>query len=111
MAIAWTDVVAVAPDLASVPNATQTYLLDAVNNRWVDDDACGEFADDMRRMLAAHVASLRNDDGLVTDETIGPMSRSYMVPPGLQGSLALSTFGAEYARLLQLTPGGLGMVV
>lgn len=101
MAITWSDVTAIAPELSTVPVATQTAIL-AIVQRQVDDDAWGEFADDGRRYLAAHLASIRGNEGLVTSESLGAMSRSYALPPGILGSLALSTYGAEYKRLTDL---------
>lgn len=101
--IAWTDVVNIAPELGGtvVAPGTQTAIL-AIVQRQVDDDAWGEFADDGRAYLAAHLASIRGDEGLVTSESLGAMSRSYAIPPGILGSLALSTYGAEYARLQKI---------
>lgn len=104
MAVSWTDVVAIAPELSTVPTASQTKFLD-IATRQVDTDAWGDFADDGITYLAAHLASIRSNSGLVTSETLGPMSRGYANPPGIMGSLALSTYGAEYVRLLRLAVG------
>jgi len=101
--ITWTDVSNIAPefDASVIPVGTQTAILNIVQ-RQVDDDAWGEFADDGRAYLAAHLCAIRGDEGLVTDERIGQMARSYAIPPGIMGSLALSTYGAEYRRLLNI---------
>lgn len=112
MSITWADVVAIAPNLSVIQStsATAIAILAAVD-RQIDDSVWNEFADDGRRYLAAHLASIRDDEGLVTSETIGAMSRSYAMPPGIMGSLALSTFGAEYLRLLSIAVGVPGIVV
>jgi len=110
MAITWTDVVGIAPELVSVETATQTAIL-AVVSRQIDGDAWGEFADDGAKYLAAHLASIRGNEGLVTTETLGQMSRSYALPPGIMGSLALSTYGAEYKRLIDIAVGVPGIIV
>lgn len=101
MSIAWSDVVAVAPELVTVELATQTAVL-AIVARQVDPCVWEDMANDGMVYLAAHLASIRGNEGLVTSETLGQMSRSYSLPPGVMGSLALSTYGAEYWRLLQI---------
>lgn len=107
--IAWSDVTAIAPNLSVVPVATQNAIL-LVVDRQVDSDAWGVYAADGQAYLAAHLAYIRDDEGLVTSETLGQMSRSYAMPPGIKGSLALSTFGAEYLRLMYLANGFPGIV-
>ena len=109
MAITWADVSAIAPSLSSVPIATQAAIL-LIVDRQIDDSQWGVLADDGRRYLAAHLASIRSDTGLVTSETLGQMSRSYSLPPGVMGSLALSVFGAEYRRLMDIAIGFAGFV-
>jgi hypothetical protein len=104
--ITWQDVVNIAPEFDSsiVPAGTQAAILAIVANQ-IDDTAWGEFADQGRAYLAAHLSAIRGDEGLVTQESLGAMSRSYALPPGIIGSLALSTFGAEYLRLLRIAAG------
>lgn len=109
MAITWADVTAIAPNLTVVPAAVQNAILAAVD-RQVDGDAWGIYANDGMAYLAAHLASIRNGTGLVTTETLGAMSRSYSLPPGIRGSLALSAYGAEYQRLMELAIGFSGIV-
>lgn len=110
MSITWTDVVGIAPELVSVETPTQAAIL-AVVDRQIDPDAWGAFADDGARYLAAHLASIRGNEGLVTSETLGVMARSYALPPGIMGSLALSTYGAEYYRLTQIAIAVPGIIV
>lgn len=110
MAITWSDVVGIAPELVNVELATQTAIL-AVVGRQIDPDAWQVWADDGAKYLAAHLASIRGNEGLVTSETLGQMARSYALPPGIMGSLALSTYGAEYYRLMQIAVGIPAIVV
>ena len=104
--IAWQDIVNIAPEFSGtvVPVATQNAILAIVANQ-IDDIAWGEFADQGRAYLGAHLVAIRGDEGLVTQESLGAMARSYALPPGIIGSLALSTFGAEYLRLLRIASG------
>lgn len=105
MAISWSDVEAIAPELSSVGTATQDAII-ALVERWVSSDtrAWGELADDGKRYLAAHMATLiGNQMGGITSESLGPMSRSYGgggYPPGILGSLALSVYGTHFQFLL-----------
>jgi hypothetical protein len=101
VSISWTDVVAIGPELVNVPTATQTAIL-AIVARQVDPCVWGDLANDGMAYLAAHLASIRGNSGLVTSESLGQMSRSYSLPPGIKGSFALSTYGAEYYRLLRI---------
>lgn len=105
MSIAWGDVTAVASELSSLAAASQTYILDLVNNRMVDDDAWGEYADDGRAYLAAHLGTIANGggsgSGAVTSETIGPLSRSYATPSD-DGDLATTKYGRFYMTLMRM---------
>lgn len=103
MAVAWSDVVLIAPNLSTISTAAQTFYL-AESLRQIDADVWGEFATVGQIYLAAHMATLGQGSGSgpVTSETLGAMSRSYAVPMWLQSSLALTRFGAEYERLLRL---------
>ena len=115
MSIVWTDVQAIAPELttAVVPVATQALLLQIVDLQ-IDDDAWSDFADVGRRYLAAHLGSLyaggSSVGGYVTSETLGPMSRSYGLPAGVEGALATTKYGIEYQRLIGFLPCSLGFV-
>ena len=94
----------IAPGLTGVASGTQAAVLGIVD-RQVDLDAWGEFADDGKRYLAAHLATIRTNRGVTASETLGPMSRSYYTPQGIMGSLSLSMYGAEYERLLRIALG------
>lgn len=115
MSVTWSQVQEIAPELTSsvVPLATQTLLLAMVDAQ-IDDDEWGTFADYGRRYLAAHLgaqyASGGSVGGQVASETLGPMSRSYTLPAGVQGALSTTKYGIEYQRLLDMLPGSLGFV-
>lgn len=113
MSITWADVQVLAPELttAAVPVPTQALLLQIVDLQ-IDDTAWDDLADIGRRYLAAHLGWLYafGTAGFVTMETLGPMSRSYQLPPGVRGALSMSKYGIEYDRLIQLLPGSIGFV-
>ena len=117
--IVWADVTAVAAELTTtaVASDTRTYVLDYVNNRAIDGDVWGEFADDGKRYLAAHMATMAISGsggaaGPVILETLGPMSRSYATTASTSGddSLSLTRYGREYLRLLRIAVAVPGIV-
>lgn len=115
MSVTWSDVVAFpAPELAGVASGAQAAIL-AYVDRQIDPDVWGDYADDGRRYLAAHLASQMGATGSgagsagtmgpVTSETLGPMSRSYGALSGStegMGELAATKYGREYYRLLRI---------
>lgn len=111
MSIAWSDVVAIAPALASTPTGIQNYALRFADDN-VSDDAWGDpnVANDARAALAAHAATLAQRTagvgGPVTSESVGPLSRSYYVPDMTQADalFAQTPFGQMYLQLLNLLP-------
>ncbi len=115
MSIVWSQVQEIAPELTdtTVPLPTQAILLQIVDLQ-LEDEAWGDLADIGRRYLAAHLGSLYasggSAGGYVTSESLGPMSRSYGLPTGVQGALATTKYGIEYQRLIQLLPCSLGFV-
>lgn len=114
MAIQWYNVTGVAPRLSTANANTQTEILRIVNTILIDDTVWGDTANaDLGRIyLAAHLGTiaLSNGTGPVTAEQVGQLSRSYGTVQGLKGSLALSSYGAEYERLTRLLPTTLGAV-
>lgn len=117
MAITWSDVQAIAPELTNtaVPTGTQAVLL-AMVDRQIDDDAWSDLADDGRRYLAAHMGSLYANGsqagGQVIAEAVGPMSRAYAVASHGAGdpSLASTKYGLWYLHMIRLLPCSLGFV-
>jgi hypothetical protein len=108
VSISWGDVTAIAPELSTSSAATQTDILETVD-LLIDDAVWGEFADKGRAYLAAHLGTIAGGSGgggggagPVTEETIGPLSRSYATPEGVDGSLGSTKYGLFYKTLLRL---------
>jgi hypothetical protein len=118
MAITWANVVLIAPEQAAITNTAVQAALLAVVEAQIEPTVWTDFADGMddiaRAWLAAHYGALwlRNGDvaGALTQQTLGPMSESYALPPGVYGALATTKYGLEYQRLAQLLPVSLGFV-
>lgn len=104
MSITWAaNVAVIAPELASVAAAQQTLILATVE-RIIDGDVWGDFADDGRTYLAAHlgtVSSSGSGAGPVTEESIGPFRRSYASPTDESG-LGTTKYGVFYLQLLRM---------
>lgn len=125
MSITWADVQTIAPELTNtaVPTGTQAYILAAVD-RQIDDTAWDDLADDGRRYLAAHMGTIytttanggANSIGPVTNEVVGPMSRSYSGSANSQGGatvdqlLGTTRYGIWYLHMIRLLPSHLGFV-
>lgn len=113
MSITWTQVseLDTSGRLGTVPVATQNLILQIVDLQ-IDDAEWFDLADTGRMYLAAHLGTLSNGSGsgIVTSETLGAMSRSYMLPPGIRGALATTRYGIYYEYLIGLLPASLGMV-
>jgi Protein of unknown function (DUF4054) len=105
MSITWADVTVIAPALSSASAQLQTKIL-AIVGRQVDVDVWGEFSDDGQLYLAAHLGTITSSGGVqaewLTSESVGPLSRSYAMPPGIMGKLSTTRFGVEYERLLKI---------
>lgn len=107
MAITWTDVAAMATELATVPIAAQNEILDTVNalqsDVWGNSLRAGQLA------LARHLGTIgqrRNGmGGSVVSATLGSASVTYASSSGSNGdSLASTSWGQEYERLLMALP-------
>lgn len=112
MAIVWSDVVAIAPELAATGTAQQDAILAMVGRQVADPCAWGDYLDDAAKFLAAHYGTLARSKGKgpVTAEAVGQVSRSYGDMTKLAGSLGLTSYGVEYERIARLTTLGLGEV-
>lgn len=115
MAITWTDVTAIAPELSTAALATQTAVLASVELQ-VNDDAWDDLASTGKAYLAAHLATLAargasGAAGPVTSESVGQLSRSYAAPATPSSSLGLTSYGQEYLRLTRILPSVLGLCV
>lgn len=103
------EVVALAPQLASLPAAQQNILLD-VTDGMVSEEYFGAQSDAARLYLAAHIATmaLSTGKGALTDESLGPMARSYQIAPGVNGHLALTSYGSVFKSMQLATAAGMG---
>jgi hypothetical protein len=107
---AWTGaVVDVAPELASAPGAN--VMLAMAENMCADVNVWGSILDDGRRYLAAHFGQLARlrGKGMITAESVGPLSRSYAT---LMGPLMwnLTAAGRAYETLARSTSAIFGTV-
>jgi hypothetical protein len=111
----WADVVAIAPGDAAaftaMDPAAQAALLGYATAQ-CNPGAWGALLNNGIVYLAAHLAKLGllRGAGQVTEESVGQLSRSYATMQGLKGSLGMTSYGAEYRRLLKLLPTALGAV-
>ena len=100
--ITWADVTAIAPELSTASAGTQAACLAAVVEE-IDPDTWGTRANRGAAYLAAHLATLANTQGAgaAFSQRVGPLAEHRAMPhAGLGLSLSLTSYGAEYDRLL-----------
>jgi hypothetical protein len=108
--IIWTDVVAHAPELSSVPSTAQTDVL-AYANVALNASEFGGTASAAYRLariyLAAHFGTQVSSGGAgaVLSESAGGLSVSYGGPPS-SDMLATTGYGALYLALVRRSAGG-----
>lgn len=103
MTIAWSDVIAFAPELTSAPVTMQTAVLARVN-AGCPVEVWGDSADYGRSMQAAHLATMllrRGAVGAVSSQTAGPVSQSYAAPLAGAPYWAGTSYGQEYYRVMR----------
>ena len=105
MAITWPDVVAIAPQLATLPTATQDAILAAVA-LLTDPDTWEEKYDLGMTYLAAHLGQLylNGQNGVampVGSEKVGEVSRKYEFPTNWKDALDTTLYGLTYKMILQ----------
>lgn len=113
MAVTWSDVAAIAPELAAVPSGAQTAIL-ATASRQVSASVWGDWYDDGVKYLAAHMGALSlrgGASGAVASEAVGSLAASYSQPQGVRGALSATSYGAEYQRMVRMLPGAVGGAV
>lgn len=112
----WQDVINIAPGDAAaftaLPVGSQTAFL-AMATAVTAASSWGALQNQGIVYLAAHLAKLGllKGAGAVTEEQVGQMSRTYATVQGLKGSLGLTSYGAEYARLIRLLPTAIGAIL
>lgn len=108
--ITWADVEALAPELSTVPQARQDFILARVNGE-LSTAVWGSRINIGRTYLAAHLATRSASGGTptagpVTSESVGSVSRSYGSPAGTTaGGFESTAYGEEYARMISQLPG------
>ena len=121
MAIAWSDVIVVAPELSTVPVALQNLILGYVNGSLNTDEFGDKFVI-AASFLAAHMATMALRGGLgasggpigpVVSEYAGPVGKTYLNMFALwKGSqyYNFTVYGQEYAMIVSTLPANLGFV-
>jgi hypothetical protein len=113
-AIAWSDVVAQAPELATTATLAQTGILAVANvrlNLSIFDGESGPTTYLARVLYAAHLASLirLGVSGPLIGESAGGLSRTYAAPFLQRSKLALTGYGN--ALLAIMPPAAFGPAV
>ena len=113
MSIVWSNVTDSFPNdtvLAAVDgDAEGSTYVDWVNEQ-VDDDKLGTRADQVRILLAAHLATVVASGGLgasgpVSSESVDGVSRSYAVSASTDGDdLTATSYGCRAVLLMRSTP-------
>lgn len=111
--ISWSDVAALAADLAAVPVATQDEIL-AIVADILQDPTLPRY-DTAAKFCAAHLGTLyargaHGPAGPVTGETVGPLSRQYAAPPFTDPAWQSTMWGGMFLAILELNPAALGTV-
>lgn len=121
-AIVWSDVLAHAPNDASLQGYAsvtgQTDLLDFVNNTTnvsLLDTETGYKTRLARIYMAAHLATMelrRGAAGMLSGTTAGPLSRQYMLLQGMTKSeLSLTSYGCNYLAIIKRSAARGGAVL
>jgi len=115
--ITWANVTAFAPELSTVDEDAQTFILAYVNGDY--GIAVSEFDGEdgpttrlVRIYLAAHLGTINGSGaggagGFVTSESAGGLSRSYSTSIGLSGNdFDLTTYGKTLRGFMRRFSGG-----
>ncbi len=104
MAVVWAQIVAIAPELACVPVASQNAIL-AQTTAMLAPSQWGTKHDLAVTLLAAHFGALfvrgSSNPGAVTSEAVSGVSVGYASPPVFDRGLLNSTSYGSRFRLLQ----------
>ena len=103
MAINWTYVVDLAPELSTVPVAQQTLLLESAY-RLLNAGVCGDRLDTMAAYFAAHLATLQKRKGAggqIVSQTVGQVSRTYASPQSAYLNLSATGYGQTLELLIR----------
>lgn len=105
--IAWSDVVNIAPELATIATNAQTAILSDVYNE-MNADVWGSKLDIGAKWLAAHLATVgprrKGAGGPIMSQTVAQVSQSYGTTAAALSSLGATSYGQEYERLIYTLP-------
>lgn len=104
LAINWSNVVDIAPELSDIPVNSQNAILNQVNSE-LSTSVWGTKIEIGRAWLAAHLATVSSGGGAggqVLSEKVGDVSRTYS-DAGATGASS-SDYGQEFERLLLQLP-------
>lgn len=104
LAINWSNVVDIAPELSTIPVNSQNAILAQVNTE-LSTTVWGTRIEIGRAWLAAHLATVSNGGGAggsVLSEKVGDVSRTYS--DGGSGGYSSSDYGQEFERIMMQLP-------
>lgn len=123
MAVAWADVILIAPDLSTVPSGAQTAILADVATILSVADYWPTTAmhDLAKKYLAAHLGALyqrasgggsAGGSGAIASEAVGDVSVSYATPSHDLNDAAYATtfWGVQFLALSRRSAARVGMV-
>lgn len=106
MAINWTDVTNIAPELSTAPAGEQTALLADVY-LVLNVAVCGDRLDLCAKYWCAHQATMNKRKGIggaITGQTVGQVSRQYAAPLAMDSDLEQTSYGLTLKRLIRSNP-------
>ena len=105
--IIWSDVLVVAPELSTVPSASQAaFIADAYAE--MNPDVWGAYLDRGAKYLAAHkgaVSQRRGQAGPTSNKRVGQVGQANAV---VSGALESTGYGEEFLRILNTLPDARG---
>ncbi len=106
--LTWAEVVLIAPELSTVASDTQGAILADVALQLVNPAMGAGNAKLAGKYLAAHLATVAGRAGAgapIISESVGPISVGYAAGIFSYEALHTTSYGIEYLRLLNTTPG------
>jgi Protein of unknown function (DUF4054) len=110
------DVVALAPELATVDSGRMAWAVAEANTRltasfWTSGEMDPSRQTMGRALYAAHLLSAKLT-GAVVSETVGPLTRTYARKASTEDfdELDSTMYGRRYRRLIRFHPGRVGQV-
>lgn len=118
MALVWSDIVAVAPELASLDATMGAIILSSIQAELGPDNLGADRYERAVKYLTAHVACCLKSgafgvQGAVTSESVGGISRAYAAnsPMGTHPWYDKTPYGKLYQFIIHNNPARVGLVV